>query len=172
MSLTPHLVISLNRSFNFLLSLPFKSLFYLPLDWILIFFFHCFCVSFSIFCLFALLNTKIISIRTRRLKFCTTHQKTKSDQNNPAFNIHHIPSSISLDTPSERSASAEPSNHDQKSNLNLPNGNLPNKSRTPSIASTPSTILTITNEQDAPYQEPSNRKLSKLTIMEPIDSIC
>ena len=98
------------------------------------------------------------------------------DQINPAFNIHHVSSSISLDTPSERSASVEPSNHDQKSNLNLPNGNLPNKSRSPSFSSTPSTVLTITNEQEAPnhQSQPSSRKLNKLTIIEPrsIDSIC
>jgi len=74
------------------------------------------------------------------------------------------------DTPSEHSASAEPI-QDQKSNLNLPNGNLPNKSRTPTFTSD-ATILTITNESKASSQQPNSRKLSKLTIMEPIDSIC
>ena len=99
----------------------------------------------------------------------------KLDQNNLAFNIHHIPSTISPDTPSERS-SAEPSNHDQKSNSNLPNGNLPNKSQTPALSTLPPSILTISNEQQqhdlAMPQQPNNRKISKLTIMEPIDSIC
>lgn len=99
------------------------------------------------------------------LLFCTTTRSLEIDQINPAFNIHHIPSSISLDTPSERSASAEPSNHDQtQSKSNLPNGNLPNKSR----AFSPSTVLTISDEQEAA----PTRKLSKLTIMEPLDSIC
>jgi hypothetical protein len=93
----------------------------------------------------------------------TTTRSLEIDQINPAFNIHHIPSSISLDTPSERSASAEPSNHDQSKN-NLPNGNLPKKS----CAFSPSTVLTISNE---PEPTPT-RKLSKLTIMEPLDSIC
>jgi hypothetical protein len=94
------------------------------------------------------------------LFFCkpnTIHEEI--DQINPAFNIHHIPSSISLDTPSERSTSAEPSNHDQCKS-NLPNGNLPKFS--------PQTVLTISNES-----EPTpTRKPSKLTIMEPLDSIC
>lgn len=105
----------------------------------------------------------------------------KLDQNNSAFNIHHIPSSISLETPSERSASVEPSSHEQhqqqpqhkSSNLNFPNGNLPN-SRSPSFTTTPAstdTILTISNEQTK-QDEHMNRKLNKLSIMEPIDSIC
>lgn len=94
----------------------------------------------------------------------------EAEQNNPAFNIHQIPASISPDTPSERSTSAEPSTHDQKSNLNLPNG-IPSRSpRRQSFSTIPSTILTITNEEDPPHQP--NRRLSKLTIMEPIDSVC
>lgn len=112
------------------------------------------------------------------------------DPNNPAFNIHHIPSSISLDTPSERSVSADI--QDQKlSNLtSLPNGNLPTmmSSSSPFPSSTPA-VLAIANERDvnsssgsgvnndkaANEQQPqqqSSRKLSKLTILEPIDSIC
>lgn len=113
------------------------------------------------------------------------------DPNNPAFNIHHIPSSISLDTPSERSVSTD--NQDQKlSNLtSLPNGNLPTmmmSSSSPFPSSTPA-ILAIANERDVnnsssndkaaneqhqQQQQPqqSSRKLSKLTILEPIDSIC
>lgn len=119
------------------------------------------------------------------------------DQNNPAFNIHHIPSSISLDTPSERSTSAE--SQDQKlsnSTSLLPNGNLPtmllinnnnninlsnNNNIDSPFPSTPSSpvVLTITNDcdeqqqqQQQRQQQQSSRKLSKLTIMEPIDSIC
>lgn len=103
----------------------------------------------------------------------------KLDQNNSAFNIHHIPSSISLETPSERSASVEPTSHEQhqqqkSSNLNLPNGNLPN-SRSPSFTSTPAsadTILTIANDQTKQDGEQRSRKINKLLIMEPIDSIC
>lgn len=83
----------------------------------------------------------------------------KLDQNNLAFNIHEIPSTISLDTPSERSGSRqEPFNHDQ----NLPNGNL---LRETILNITP----TLTNEPDE-AQQPNYR--SKLTIMEPRDSIC
>jgi hypothetical protein len=127
------------------------------------------------------------------------HIPLNLDQNNSAFNIHHIPSSISLETPSERSASIEPSNHEQPQqqqqqkksnlNLNLPNGNLPNSPRKlsfsssiPSSSPPSSTILTITNEledqeqreQQQQQQQPqsSSRKLSKLSIMDPIDSIC
>lgn len=72
------------------------------------------------------------------------------------------------DTPSERSASAEPSpNHNRRSDLKLlNNGNLSNKSRTPS------TVLTITNEECEPLQPANNRNLSKLIIPEPLDSIC
>lgn len=101
----------------------------------------------------------------------------KLDQNNSAFNIHHIPSSISLETPSERSASVEPSSHEhhqqpqqKSSNLNLPNGNLPN-SRSPSFTSTPASTDTILTMNDETKQD-ANRKLNKLSIMEPIDSIC
>ena len=102
----------------------------------------------------------------------------KLDQNNSAFNIHHIPSSVSLETPSERSASVEPSNHEQKSSLtlNLPNGNIPNSRKT----SFSSTIVTIPDDHkpltvpSQSQQEPqsSSRKLSKLSIIDPIDSIC
>lgn len=120
-------------------------------------------------------------------------KKNCSDQTNSAFKIHHIPSTVSIDTTasSDRSVSAERnnhSNHDKKSNLNLvlPNGNLP-KSRTPTFSSTPSTVLMITNEHEQqqiatvhqmhqPHQQQqqqqTSRKLSKLSIMEPIDSIC
>lgn len=115
------------------------------------------------------------------------------DQNSPAFNIHHIPSSISLDTPSERSVSAEPQDQKLSNSTSLPNGNLPttmigNIARVDSpFPSTPSSpvVLAITNERDVDKnndeqlerqqiqsQQQSNRKLSKLTIMEPIDSIC
>lgn len=84
----------------------------------------------------------------------------KLDQNNLAFNIHEIPSTISLETPSERSGSRQGLNHEQ--NINLPNGNLLRE-----------TILnispTLTNEPDE-AQQPNYR--SKLTITEPRGSIC
>lgn len=92
------------------------------------------------------------------------------DQNNSTSIFNRIPSSISLDTPSERSASAEPSpnGHNRRGDLKLlNNGNLSTKSRTPS------TILTITNEEECEQPPPtSNRNLSKLIIPEPLDSIC
>ncbi|XP_070492013.1 G protein-activated inward rectifier potassium channel 3-like isoform X2 [Chironomus tepperi] len=88
---------------------------------------------------------------------------------------------VSLETPSERSASVEPSNHEQKSclTLNLPNGNLPNSRKT-SFSSMPATIVTIPDDHEPltipsqSQQEPqsSSRKLSKLSIIDPIDSIC
>jgi hypothetical protein len=152
-------VISVTRSFNFLLS-SLKSLPNLSFPPFFRFFFS--------FCMLQNQNkkpkSKQFSIPSRRLRLCFTCKNPTTiheeiDQINPAFNIHHIPSSISLDTPSERSTSAEPSNHDQ-SKSNLPNGNLPKFS--------PQTVLTISSESEpAP-----TRKLSKLTIMEPLDSIC
>ncbi|KAG5681935.1 hypothetical protein PVAND_011337 [Polypedilum vanderplanki] len=93
------------------------------------------------------------------------------------------------DSPSERSTSIEPSNHEQKNNLNinLPNGALPSTRK----ASFSSTIVTIPDDQeleplnirqspspsDLQQQQPqssgsSSRKLNKLSVMEPIDSIC
>ncbi|CAH1719716.1 unnamed protein product [Chironomus riparius] len=88
---------------------------------------------------------------------------------------------VSLETPSERSASIEPSNHELKSclTLNLPNGNLPNSRKT-SFSSMPATIVTIPDDHEPltipsqTQQEPqsSSRKLSKLSIIDPIDSIC
>lgn len=130
--------------------------------------------------LFLFMLPKIIILYT--LKWNWIYLTTlKLDQNNSAFNIHHIPSSVSLETPSERSASVEPSNHEQKSclTLNLPNGNLPNSRKT-SFSSMPATIVTIPDDHEPltlpsqSQQEPqsSSRKLSKLSIIDPIDSIC
>ncbi|CRK98502.1 CLUMA_CG011858, isoform B [Clunio marinus] len=71
----------------------------------------------------------------------TQLQQGEIDQFNPAFNIHPIPASISLETPKDS---------DNTNDFNLPNGELPNQSQT---SSSSSTTLPISPDEKKPLTQ-------------------